>query len=202
MPAPEPGQKWAILGGTFDPVHLGHIALATDILNAEQLDGVLLIPAYDPPHRDEQPRATFEDRLAMLDLVCESEPRFTVCPIEEELERPSYTLMTIGALRRKYDGVDFRFIIGADNLIQLKTWHRWDELLDEVRLLVGCRPGADMDAIKDYPEARIDIVETSMVDISSTATRRVVRGGATEDELKQLVPAPVADYIVAKGLYR
>lgn len=202
MPAPEPGQKWAILGGTFDPVHLGHLALATDILNAEQLDGVLLIPAYDPPHKGEQPRATFQDRLAMLQLVCESEPHFAISSIEEELERPSYTLMTIRALRRKYDGVDFRFIIGADNLVLLKTWHRWEELLDEVRLLVGCRPGADMDAIKDYPEARIDIVETSLVDISSTDTRRAVSRGVTDDELKQLVPRPVADYIFTEGLYR
>ena len=111
MPAPEPGQKWGILGGTFDPVHLGHLALGTAILEARQLDGILLLPAFDPPHREAQPSASFQDRLNMLDLVCEGEPRFTVCTIEEELERPSYSLRTIRALKQKYSGVDFRFII-------------------------------------------------------------------------------------------
>ena len=202
MPAPEPGQKWAILGGTFDPVHLGHITLATEILKAQQLDGVLLIPAFDPPHRGEQPHATFQDRLAMLQLVCENEPRFVACPIEEELERPSYSLMTIRALKAKYQGVEFRFMIGADNLTQLKTWHRWETLLEEVRLLVGHRPGADMDAIRGYPPARIDIVETSMIDISSTDIRQTVRQGKFEDKLKGLVPSAVAEFIIRKGLYQ
>jgi len=202
MPAPEPGQKWGILGGIFDPVHLGHLVLATEILEARQLDGVFLIPAFDPPHRDKQPRATFQDRVTMLQMVCEREPRLTVCTIEEELKRPSYTLRTIRALRQKHEGVDFRFIIGADNLVQLKTWHLWETLLDEVRLMVGYRPGADLDAINDYPQVRIDIIETALVDISSTDIRQAVRQGVTDDELKRLVPPPVADYIIKKGLYR
>ena len=202
MPAPEPGQKWGILGGTFDPVHLGHLALATEVLEARQLDGILLLPTFDPPHRDEQPHAAFQDRLTMLHMIGESEPRFAVCTIEEELELPGYTLRTIRALRQKYDGVDFQFIIGADNLAQLKTWHRWETLLDEVRLLVGYRPGADLEAIKDYPQARIDIIETTLVDISSTDIRQAVREGVTADELNRLVPPPVADYIIRKGLYR
>ena len=198
MPAPEPGQKWGILGGVFDPVHLGHLALATDILGACQLDGVLLTPAFDPPHRDELPHATFADRVAMLHMAAENDPRLVVSTIEQELKRPSYTLGTVRALREKYARVDFRFIVGADNLVQLKTWHRWQELLNEVRLLVGCRPGADVSAVNDYPGASIDIVETALLDISSTA----IRAGVPDDELKRLVPPQVADYIIEKGLYR
>lgn len=202
MPAPEPGQKWGILGGVFDPVHLGHLAIATEILDARQLDGIFLIPAFDPPHCDKQPYATFSDRVAMLQMVCEDEPRLSLCTIEKDLKRPSYTLRTIRALRQKYEDVDFRFIIGADNLVQLKTWHHWETLLDEVRLLVGYRPGANLEAISDYPQAKIDIIETTLVDISSTHIREAVRQGVTNDDLKRLVPPQVADYIIKKRLYQ
>ena len=202
MPAPEPGQKWGILGGVFDPVHLGHLAIATEILEARQLDGIFLIPAFDSPHREKQPCATFSDRVAMLQMVCENEPRLSVCTIEKDLKRPSYTLRTIRALRRKYEDVDFQFIIGADNLALLKTWHNWETLFDEVHLLVGYRPGADLNAINDYPQAKIGIIETTLVDISSTDIRQAVRQGVTDNELKRLVPPQVADYIIKKGLYR
>ncbi|MCD6249088.1 MAG: nicotinate (nicotinamide) nucleotide adenylyltransferase [candidate division Zixibacteria bacterium] len=202
MPAPEPGQKWGILGGVFDPVHLGHLAIATEIFEDRQLDGVFLTPAFDPPHRDKQPHATFSDRVVMLQMVCESEPRLSVCTIEKDLKRPSYTLRTIRALRQKYKDVDFRFIIGADNLVQLKTWHHWETLLDEVHLLVGYRPGANLDAIDDYPQMKIDIIETKLVDISSTDIREAVRQGVTDNELKRLVSPQVADYIIKNGLYR
>jgi nicotinate-nucleotide adenylyltransferase len=202
MPAPEPGQKWGILGGTFDPVHLGHLALATDILKARRLDGVFLIPAFDPPHRDEQPHASFEERLAMLKLVSSNEPRLEICTIEEELPRPSYTLETVRALGEKYVGVEFQFIVGADNLALLKSWHRWQALVDEIKLLVGYRPGANLDLISEYPPERIELVETSLIDISSTGIREAVRLGATADELSELVPASIAEHILSKGLYR
>ena len=98
MPALEPGQRWGILGGMFDPVHLGHLSLAENIRTARDLDGVLLVPSYDPPHRSEQPRAPFDDRVAMLELAVGDLPGLEVSNIEALLERPGYTLLTVRAL--------------------------------------------------------------------------------------------------------
>lgn len=202
MPAPEPGQTWGILGGTFDPVHLGHLSLATDMQKAQKLDGVLLVPAFDPPHRAEQPHASFEDRVAMLTLATEDVSGLIISRIEESLGRPGYTLETVRALGKQHDRIDFRFIVGADNLNLLRTWHRWETVLDEIRLLVGCRPGADLEPIADLPRARIDLVETSMIDLSSTEIRDRVNQGIDPEELSRMVPPKVATYILERNLYR
>jgi len=202
MPAPEPGQTWGILGGTFDPVHLGHLSLATDMQKAQKLDGVLLVPAFDPPHRTERPHALFEDRATMLTLATEDVSGLEISRVEESLGCPGYTLETVRALRKQHTGIDFRFIVGADNLNLLRTWHKWETVLDEIRLLVGCRPGVDLEPITDLPRARIDLVETSMIDLSSTEIRDRVNQGIDPEELNRMVPPKVATYILERNLYR
>jgi nicotinate-nucleotide adenylyltransferase len=202
MPAPEPRQNWGILGGVFDPVHCGHIQLASDILAGCRLDGILMVPSFDPPHRARKPVASFEARAAMLDLALAGQSTITVSRIEADLDRPSYTLETLRALRAAYPETEFRFIIGADNVPQLTTWHRWEVLLRETKLLVGHRPGADLSELDSFPGASMELVETSLVNISSTEIRRKIASGITPDQLSVLVTKPVADYIVREGLYR
>jgi nicotinate-nucleotide adenylyltransferase len=202
MPAPEPGESWGILGGVFDPVHCGHLALATDVQATRRLDGVLFVPTFEPPHRSAPPAAEYADRIEMLKLAVQDQTGFEISRIEETTSRPSYTLETVRALKTAHPGVEFSFIVGADNLGQLKTWREWEKILDEVRLLVGCRPGATVKELSALPAGRIDIVETSLVDLSSTYVRSRVKQGVPFDELAKMVPQAVATYILQRELYR
>lgn len=201
MPAPEPGQKWGILGGTFDPVHRGHLQLAQEIRAAVQLDGVMLIPAFHPPHRNNQTLASFDDRLAMLRLAADDDASFVVSNIEEKLDRPGYTLETMRAVKKRHPKVEFFFIVGADNLSMLRTWHEWETVLEENRLLVGSRPGADLSRLASYSDYDLEVVETSLIDISSTNIRWRIHNGIDLDELSRLVPSPVAKYIAERKIY-
>ncbi|MCX6834633.1 MAG: nicotinate-nucleotide adenylyltransferase [candidate division Zixibacteria bacterium] len=202
MPAPEPGERWGILGGVFDPVHFGHLTLARDVLGISNLNGVLLVPTCQPPHRSQQPAADFEDRIAMLRLALVGRRGLEISRIEDATPRPSYTLQTVKALKQAHPAVEFMFIIGADNLSQLQTWHKWTDILREVRLVVGCRPGASIGDLSAFPSGRIDLVETSEVDLSSTLVRERVKCGATREELVTMVPAQVADFILQRKLYQ
>ena len=202
MPAPEPGQSWGILGGIFDPVHLGHIRLADDIQKAGRLDGVLFVPSFDPPHRQNQQRAPFEDRVAMLQLAVVDHCGLEVSDIEHRIDRPGYTLNTIRALKKDHAGVVFQLVIGADNLHSFRTWYRWEQILEEVKLLVGSRPGTGSEGVQGIRPDRMELLSTGLVDVSSTMVRARARENVGIDELSNLVPRPVAEYIVRNELYR
>jgi nicotinate-nucleotide adenylyltransferase len=202
MPAPSPGQRWGILGGAFGPIHLGHLTLARDVKNLRHLQGILFVPTFHPPHRPSLPKVSFEDRVAMVRLALCDQPDMEVSRIEEQTGRPSFTFDTVKALKVAFPGVEFELVVGADQLGQLPAWHRWRELLDEVRLVVGCRPGAVQPQLPDSAPERIVILESSLVDLSSTQVRAGIEGGATLDELTALVPRVVAEYIMMKKLYR
>ena len=201
MPAPEPGERWGILGGVFDPVHIGHLTLAREVRERGGLDGVLLVPTLDPPHRPQQPAAGFDDRVTMLELALTGETAMEVSRIEETTARPSYTLETVRALREQYPSVEFVFIVGADIVSQFKTWHCWEQVLREIRLVVGHRPGADLSDLSTFPPGCVDLVETSEVDLSSTLVRERIRSSVTREQLVTMVPASVADFILQRKLY-
>jgi len=202
MPAPEPGQRWGILGGAFDPIHLGHLALAHNIRRLRALYGVLFVPTFEPPHRPLPPQASFDDRVEMTRLALLSQDSLESSRIEEHTGRPSYTLNTVRALKSKHPGTEFELIIGADQLAAFSSWHRWQGLLNEVLIIVGHRPGTIVAISTDLPPERIVILETALVAVSSTEVRSRIRAGATGAELAEMVPASVADYIEAKKLYR
>ncbi len=202
MPAPEVGEHWGILGGVFDPVHRGHINLSEDIMKERRLDGVLFIPSYRPPHRLEESRAPFEDRLSMLRLALAHYPKFHTSSIEHESDEPGYTYNTVRALKQRHPGVEFSFLIGADNAENFKTWYKWEQILEEVVLLVGYRPGTDVDAVKAFPTGRMELIETGEYDLSSTEIRECIRKGVSPRDLKVMVPDDVAEYILKNELYR
>lgn len=202
MPVPEPGQRWGILGGTFDPVHNGHLTLARQVAQLEALAGVLLIPAHTHPFKGGPLLADYGHRLRMLELAIENDNDLLICEIEKEESLPGYTLDTIRALKKRFRGIEFYFIIGLDNLNRIAEWRSPAEILDEVHLLVGSRPGSDWQLPLDLPHNRIRYVHSDEVRVSSTEIREAVRLGQPASFLASLVPERVLRYINENGLYQ
>jgi nicotinate-nucleotide adenylyltransferase len=208
-----------LLGGTFDPVHCGHLDVAhaaLDDLAALPLERVLFIPANIPPHRD-APHASAADRLAMVRLAIAGEPRFDVSTIELDADAPSYTAATIDRLvasgQRK---TDLCFIAGADAFSNVTSWHDYPALLDRCHFAVVSRPGVPASTVRErIPEfagrmidvkdryqtpsrTSIFLIDAHTAPVSSTDVRACIDRGAP---LVGLVPDVVAGYIDAHRLY-
>ena len=205
MPLPPPT---GILGGTFNPVHLGHLALARAAREAFGLGEVWLVPCAVPPHKTSSGLAPDADRLAMLRLAAGTEPGswLRVSDIEMRLPPPSWTLRTLEALRAAHPGRAFAFVIGGDTLTQLHTWHRPLDVLPLARFVTLARAGygrPPADAIRlpaPWPDRLLaDYREAALPDISSSGVRDRIHRGQPIDGL---VPEGIIRYIEEKGLYR
>jgi nicotinate-nucleotide adenylyltransferase len=209
-----------ILGGTFDPVHLAHLALARAALERLGLNKVLWVPAGRPPHRG-LPRAASSDRLAMVQAAIAGEPRFVLDPSEVQSEAPSYTVRTLERLRRQLGHEQsLVLLMGADAFRGLVTWYRWQELFELAHLAVATRPGFPLDDFApplaaefaarrlpgaDFagrPAGGIHVFELVAGTVSATEVREKISDGAPEDILLELLPTPVLDYIRRNNLYR
>ena len=202
MATPEQGGDWGILGGTFDPVHLGHISLARQLAEHASLDGVLFVLAAAHPFKGPTIHAPYEFRRDMLELGLAGQPNFLLSEVEKDLDLSGYTYDTIRALKVAYPIACFTFLIGSDNLISLAKWHRIDEVLSEVRFTVGTRPPADSLIVPEPFRDRVDAFDIEPIDISSTHIRERVAAGVDLDALAGLVPRRVAEYILRNGLYQ
>lgn len=192
-----PFGRAGLLGGTFDPVHVAHVALAQAALQALQLDQVRWIPAGQPWQKTRQVTAAVH-REAMVRLAIAGEPRFVLDRIELERSGPSYTLDTVKALSAAHPHTEWVLIVGADQYASLHTWVDWRELLGRVVLAVANRPGA-LPAL--HPEVLAfphRAVPLPMLDISSTDVRQRTQHGA---DISALVPPEVARYIESHRLY-
>jgi nicotinate-nucleotide adenylyltransferase len=191
--------RFGILGGTFDPPHLGHFSLAADVASARDLDCILFVPAARPWQKSEYSQA--EDRFTMTVLGARTETRFAVSRIELDRKGPTYTIDTLLALTELCKPrAEFSFIVGADAAANLHTWHRANELARMTTFLIVGRPGYDRTDLKDVSATfPIEMVEVSPVDVSSTEVRAAVREGRP---ISGLVPEAVAKYIGDRGLYR
>ena len=195
-----------LLGGTFNPVHEGHLALAGMARAAFGLDEVWLIPCAVPPHKTTTGLAPDADRLAMLRFAIADDPSLRVLDIEMRLPPPSWTLRTLDALRAEHPDHRFAFIIGGDTLTQLHTWHEPLQVLERARFVTLARAGygrPTADAIRlppPWPERLLaDYREAALPDVSSSGIRDRIRRGESIDGL---VPEGVIRYIEEKGLYR
>jgi nicotinate-nucleotide adenylyltransferase len=187
--------KLAIFGGTFDPIHEGHLALARAAAARFGLDRILLVPAARPPHKSGVTHAPYADRVAMAELAVAGEPRFEVSRLEEHTER-SYSIYTIDKVRATLAPGDLLyFLIGADAFDELQTWHRWRDVVRDVRFLVVSRPGHPYEA---PPGAQFDRIDDLEVPISSSEIRRAIAAG----EHPAGLPGAVLTYAESKGLYR
>lgn len=208
----------AMFGGTFDPIHYGHLLPVEALAKEVGLQHITLLPNHVPPHRP-QPEANAQQRLQMVELAIENNSLFSVD--ERELHRisPSYTIDTLEELRcEKGVKTPMAFIIGQDSLLTLHYWHRWQSLLDYCHLLVCGRSGyadkldtpelelwlekhrtANVNALKQCPNGLIYLAHTPLLDISATDIRQRKHAGLSYDDL---LPKNVQHYIEQQGLYR
>jgi nicotinate-nucleotide adenylyltransferase len=214
------GKKIGILGGTFDPVHNGHIAVASAVKKELALDSILFIPAAKPPHKPGQVFSAFNDRVAMLNCSVEGQHGFFVSEIESERPEPSFTIDTLGILQNRLaHGVAFYFIIGFDAFTEIATWKEYDKLLNYTNLVVIDRPAIAekyLDEIMEnfFPGFLCDVeqsfwqkkgvhgkiyhVKMKPVSVSSTQVRGLVHNGAS---IEDLVPQCVQHYILTHKPY-
>ncbi len=199
-------ERIGLFGGTFDPVHRGHLAIAGQAAEELRLDQVLFIPAADPPHK-RKTWASYAQRVAMLELAFADHSRFSISLIEAELPAPSYTVDTLLELRKRLAG-QFYFLIGADSLLELHLWHRYQELLQLTNFAVISRPGIALDAMRqalarlpgpflpDAAEMRwqrkdgaefVFLINLLKEDISSSAIREQLRRGKKTEMLDERV---------------
>jgi len=191
-----------LLGGTFDPIHAGHLAAAKAALDCAELDRVMFIPAAQPPHR---PRAiaTADDRLEMCRLAIEGDTRFVVSDVELERGGPSYTVDTLAELRRSHPGDQLRLILGWDAARLFSTWRRPDEVRALATIVVVARPGsaaprkADLEPAGLGGQGVILCLEPTS-DVSASEIRRALASG---ESIAGKVPAAVERYIAAHHLY-
>ncbi|PWB75960.1 nicotinate (nicotinamide) nucleotide adenylyltransferase [candidate division GN15 bacterium] len=202
MPIPDNGEKWGIFGGAFDPVHNGHLTLAREIRLNAHLDGILFVPSFVPPRKVQGCVASFQHRFAMLGLATADDKRFGVTDIESERDEPGYTLHTVRALKKRFPGTALSFIIGADLLTEIETWFEAMEIIKEVPIIAGTRPGAALKTPAGLPSGAVSLVPTSPVDLASHDIRARIAAGITLQELSRMMPPVVAQYILDEGLYR
>lgn len=187
-------EKVGILGGTFNPPHVGHLMIADQVKDQLDLDKILFLPTAEPPHSSVEKKTISSDiRVHMLDLATMDNADFEVELLEVETGGKNYTYDTMKTLIDLYPAVDFYFIVGADMIADLPTWHEIDKLVELVQLVGVNRPGYVAET--DYPMIMVDV---PLVAISSSVIRRKV---ATDCSIKYLVPEDVRNYISQEGLY-
>lgn len=204
-----------IYGGTFDPIHIGHLRTALDLYETLGLDEVRLIPARVPPHR-EPPRLSPAQRLALLKAAVDGQPGLVVDSRELQRSGPSYMVDTLASLRDELGDEPLALILGVDAFLGLEGWHRWQELTDLAHLLVMQRPGAklpeqgvladwlaehcvdDADALRQRPAGGILACAVTRLAISATDIRSRLASGRS---IRYLVPDAVHRMINEQGLY-
>ena len=215
-------QRIGLLGGTFNPVHEGHLRAAEEVRLRFGLSQVLLIPSYIPPHKQTTDMASPEDRFAMVELAVRSHPQLVASALEIEAPEKSYSVITLNKLKAVYADAWIFFILGVDAFLEIETWKSYREVLGQCRFIVISRPGFDLAGARkalpqEYAEKigecrgagsvgedflsrfRIFLVSIKALNISSTDIRRRIREGRS---IHGLVPKLIEEYIHKKKLYQ
>ena len=193
-------RRLGVYGGTFDPIHTGHLAIARGVVAHCGLDRLLFVPSARPPHKQGHAMAPPDDRYRMAELATRHDPRLEVS--DTEINRPglSYTVDTLEELRRKYGGAsEIHLVLGADSLLEIDTWHAPDRIFDLATVVTVPRPGKDLTGVDPGWLDRVVNIQLPEIDVSSTDIRRRVGQGLP---IAHLVPEEVAGYIEERGLYR
>ena len=187
----KPNEKIGLYGGSFDPIHNGHLILARDAMERLELDKVIFLPARISPHKLDRPPAPPEARCLMLETAIADEPRFEMDACEIEREGPSFAIDTVQLFRNRYPGAKLYYFIGDDNLPELDTWRDIANLRESVHFVVLSRAG--MPFLSEFP------IITRHIEISSTEIRNRIARGLS---VRYMVPLPACDVIAKLGLYR
>ena len=186
-----------VWGGSFDPVHLGHLLLAGEAVEACRLDRLVWVPSGSPPHR-RGPAASGQDRLEMVRLAIDGDSRFALSDYEVSRDEVSYTVETLNALAAQNERCGLVLLIGSDNAVDFEQWHLPDEVLKLAEVAVFERPGSPVDRIAPGLADRMRVLDTPRFEISSTVVRKRVRAGRS---IRYWVPDAVATYIQTHHLY-
>jgi nicotinate-nucleotide adenylyltransferase len=195
-----------VFGGTFDPVHLGHLILAEQCRSQAPLDEVWFLPSAHPPHKPGAGVTRFDQRCDMVELAVAGHPSFRVERLEKELKAPSYTAETLTELRRRHPGHEFFLLMGSDGLPDLPGWHEPRRVIEQASLVVVPRPGVMLWTAErlaaalgvDASAVRLRFVACPMIEIASRELRRAIADGMS---VRYLVPRAVEEYIRDRKLY-
>jgi nicotinate-nucleotide adenylyltransferase len=211
-------QRFALYGGTFDPVHTGHLEIARRVTELFEIEKLFFIPAQMAPHKIGRPVTQPIHRYAMLALATQNDPKLSIATFELDAPNRRYTVDTIDHFQRLFgDGCELFFIMGADSWSEITTWREWERLLTMTNHIVVTRPGFELSTAHVGPIAErvvdlrsgkralaqkgIFFTDVVMNDASATNIRRLASEGRTE-ELEGTVPGPVLEYIKKYGIYR
>lgn len=196
LPSPlKSDMKIGILGGTFNPIHYGHLILGEQVLGQLELDRVIFIPAFMPPHKSDRGIIAARQRLAMIEAAVEGNRNLTVSDIEIRRRGKSYTVDTLRVIKKLYPSADLFFICGSDLVSEIPTWKNVDEIYKLARFVLVKRPGFG----KRLSGKSFLKIHVAQVDISSSLIRQLVRQGRS---IRYLTPDSVVAYIEKHGLYR
>lgn len=192
--------KVGIMGGTFDPIHYGHLLAAERARESCELDEIWFIPSFQPPLKENDPNADVDARLEMVYRAIDFQPHFRAMDIELERGGTSYSIDTVQALQELYPGRTFSYIIGSDRVNDLPQWHRIQELAEIVSFIGVERPGESIDvsSLPSYIQDRLTVIGMPLVDISSTEIRQ---RQADKRSIRFLVPEKVYSFIRRNSLY-
>ena len=197
---PDKTLKIGLFGGTFNPIHHGHLINAQIVLEELSLDKILFIPSKMPVHKELEGLAVAEDRFNMIKAAVDDNPFFEVSRIEIDRKDDSYFIITIRQLLKEYPNDEIFVIIGSDAFIELHKWKDYREILNTVSIILLQRPGVKKIKKAGTKIARdINIINNPLIEISSSGIRRNIK---YEKSIKYLVPAGVEEYIMKKGLYK
>jgi nicotinate-nucleotide adenylyltransferase len=200
--------RLGVFGGTFDPVHVGHLILAEQCREQGRLDKVLFIPAPRPPHKQDRLLALFDHRLEMLILATSGQPAFQVDDMEKDRPGPSFTVDTLARLHERHGEAELFLIVGSDSLRDLPQWYEPVRILEQAGLLIALRPGSPILgrdevikalALADSFPLRYQVCDMPAIDIASRDLRKRLAAGRS---VRYMVPRAVEAYIQDKCLYQ
>jgi len=192
-------KRLGILGGTFDPVHSGHLILAEQLKEELKLQKVIFIPSANPPHKGNCSVSSAEDRLKMVKLAIRDNPDFLISDIELKREGKSYTIDTLTQLLKLYKDYGLFFLLGSDAIDELPTWKEPDKIFQKVKVVIALRPGFDRINPENRFVKKSFLIPINGLNISSTQVRERVKQGKS---IRYLVPRGVEEFIQSKNLYR
>lgn len=197
--------KIGIMGGTFDPIHIGHMQLAEQALTEKELDFVLFVPNHTPWMKYDRTVTEAEHRAAMVRLAIEDNPAFKLSTVEIDAGGNSYTWQTLETLKEQYPGDEFFFILGADSLLSIEKWANPEKIFKNAVVLAAVRDDCDKEKLEKQKEiltekydARIQLLSMPPISVSSTEIRQEFY---TDSRIRKLVPEKTADYILKNHLY-
>jgi nicotinate-nucleotide adenylyltransferase len=217
------GRSIALFGGTFDPVHSGHLAVASAVQRRFELDAIYFVPSSRPPHKTKRELAPFAHRYAMVVLACAGHPGFLPSLVESDTngnkKQIYYSIDTVGYFQREYPGDRLYFILGADSFLEIQTWKDHEALLDSCDFIIASRPGFPLDELRHAIPTKFFKPTSAKVDRQTIALRKsmvhllpAVRSHVSSTDVRErlkrgesihgLVPQRIEDYILQQALYR